>query len=215
MANIFSYMSLTFAFIYSCYLTSAIQENKFKLWEIITIAIMTIYAFYVNFISGYTITGVIIKGPSDFTITFGQATPFFFLSLFIYTFLTLFKLTKSIKTNHVKIKQLKSIYTVLGMIIYLVSTATLHLIITFIYDDFSLTWIPPFLAIICLSVVGYASINYRFYSWKYLIYSAIKTATTLLFYIVPITILSVKLNMPLSFILIILWCFIHTYHWKK
>ncbi|WP_157721407.1 sensor histidine kinase [Vibrio gazogenes] len=214
-ANIFSYMSLTFAFIYSCHLTSAIHENKFKLWEIMTIVIMTIYAFYVNFISGKTIIGVTIESPSHFTIHFGQATPIFFLSLFIYTFLTLLKLIRSIKSNHIKIKQLKSIYTALGMIIYLITTATFHLITTFIYDDFSLTWLPPFLAIICLIIVGYTSVNYRFYSWRHLIHSTIRIVLTLSIYIIPIIFISANNDKNVYITFSVLWCFTYILHWKK
>ncbi|MDW6003657.1 hybrid sensor histidine kinase/response regulator [Vibrio mangrovi] len=215
LANIFSYMSLTFSFIYSCHLTSAIEESKIKKWEITIIAIMTIYAFYVNFISGYTIRGVDIEGPSHFTIHFGQATPIFFLSLFIYAFLTLFKLIKSIKFSRTKIKQLQSIYTVSGMIVYLISTTVIHLVITFIYDDFSLTWLPPFLAVICLSLVGYASIHHRFYSWRHLTYSGIRTAIILISYIIPIIIFTSKNSTSLNILFVILWCLVYMFHWKK
>ncbi|SIO95295.1 ATP-binding response regulator [Vibrio spartinae] len=207
-ANIFSYMAFSSAFHFSCRLISEKKNNRIKLWQSLLLFLLTPYAIYVNCIGNYTVVHVDILSPSNFTIHFGSSTPFFFSTLIIFTSLSVLNLFNFRRKTNNKINSIKSTYMSLGIIIFMTSTASIHIFSTYIFKDFSLTWLPPVLSITEVLLIGYAALFCRFYSWRYLSYIAINTLSSIIIFFLPITIVSLLLNMNNS-IFILIWSLLY------
>ncbi|MDW6092622.1 hybrid sensor histidine kinase/response regulator [Vibrio rhizosphaerae] len=204
-ANIFSYMAFSSAFHFSCRLISDNKNNRIKLWQFLLIVLFTPYAIYVNFLDNYTVTYVDIFSPSHFTIHFGSGTPFFFSTLILFTSLSILNLFNFRRKTDNKIKHIKSMYMSVGIIVFMISTASIHIFSTYIFHDFSLTWLPPVLSITELLLMGYAALFYRFYSWHYLFYIATTALLSVITLFLPIFIINSLLHIDnISFVLA--WC---------
>ncbi|SIO95296.1 ATP-binding response regulator [Vibrio spartinae] len=217
-ANIFSFLAFSSAFHFSCRLKSLNENHSIKYWQLALITISTIYAFYVNLTPGLTVVGVIVEAPSKFTIHFGSETPTFFFLLILFTFLTLFN-TLGLSKSSDKLKRVKSTYMVIGIVIFMISTAVIHVFITTVFNDFSFTWLPPAFSIIELFLMGYAVIFHRFYSWKYLLHLSCSTLFALCVYIIPLWAFSQAFNILEYIPHLSAWCLLcgATFHytWAK
>lgn len=214
LANVFSYMAFTFAFYFSCRLTSNKPNNRIKLWQSSLMVVVTLFALYVNIIPGHTVRDVTVNAPSDFVIEFGPATPLFFSTLILFTSLTLFNLLGLSRSGD-HLKRLKSTYMVIGIIIFMLSTATIHLFVTMVFNDFSFAWLPPALAISEILLMGYAVLCNRFYSWRYLSHLGISFAFTALVYALPMLWLHDWLLFSSHLLASTLWCLLCGLTWKK
>jgi len=212
-ANIFSYMAFAFAFLFSCRLTSKSPNNKIKIWQKVLLVMASTYALYVNIVSGYTVQGVSIVGPSDFVIHFGGATTLFFSIVILLTCLTLINLLGLSRGND-RLKKLKSTYMVIGIIIFMLSTAIIHTVVTVVFNDFSLSWLPPALSISELLLMGYAVLCTRFYSWRYLLHLSTSFMVTSALYIAPIILIHDWLSFTHHLIISSIWCVLCGLTWK-
>ncbi|MDW6003655.1 ATP-binding response regulator [Vibrio mangrovi] len=214
-ANIFSYMAFASAFHFSCRITSKSSNNSLTHWQYLILIIFTTFALYTNIAPNYTIASIDIYAPSKFTIHFGSLTSLFFLSVIILTCITLLNLTQLIRGND-KLKKLKSIYMIIGIITFMLSTAIIHTFVTYVFNDFSLTWLPPALSVTELLFMGYAVLCHRFYSWRYLMYTSICMILTAIVYITPIIVLQSWLAEDKNHIVIIsFWCLLCGLTWKN
>ncbi|MCG7498106.1 hybrid sensor histidine kinase/response regulator [Vibrio sp. Of7-15] len=166
-ANLASFFAFSCAYRFSCRLASALPNNRLKIWQRVLLIALNTYALLVNLIPGLTVTGVDIYNPSEFVIHFGEFNNGFFLSIVALVFLT-FKNFWSLRRSALAVKKQKSNYMVAGIVIFMSSTAVVHLLITYLWQDFSYVWLPPVLSITEAALMGYALLHTRFYSWKYL-----------------------------------------------
>ncbi|KUI99759.1 ATP-binding response regulator [Vibrio sp. MEBiC08052] len=203
-ANIFSYMAFSSAFHFSCRLVSEEKYNRIKSWQSLLLFLFTPYAIYVNCLGNYTVTHVDIFSPSNFTIYFGSGTPFFFSTLILFTSLSILNLFNFRRTTNDKIKSIKSTYMSIGIVVFMTSTASIHIFSTYIFQDFSLTWLPPVLSITELLLMGYAALFYRFYSWHYLSYIAITTFLSVITLFLPILLINSLLHVN-NIIFVLAW----------
>ncbi|SHF69574.1 two-component system, autoinducer 1 sensor kinase/phosphatase LuxN [Vibrio gazogenes DSM 21264] len=212
-ANIASYMSYSSAFHFSCRLRSSRKNNKIHFWQFSLLLVATLYSLYANIFTEDTVTGVTIRAPSDFTIHFGSLTAIFFSTSIIFTSLSFFNLLYlSFKGDN--LKRLKSTYMVIGMVIFMTSTVLIHILITYIYHNFSLTWLPPALAISELLLMGYAVLCHRFYSWRYLSYILLTSIISTLIYVIPIIVFyHESYDHYVTFISI--WCLLCGLTWRN
>lgn len=166
-ANLSALLAFGSAYYFSAQLKAHYTDNKASIWQLsIALAIITMCTI-VNLVPGLTIQGVSIEGPSRFILEFGQYTqPFFIglLALFALTFVNLL----SIKRSSSRIRRTRINYMILGMTIFMASTAIIQLGFTYFFNDFSLTWLPPALSISEMLFMGYAILASRFYSFRYL-----------------------------------------------
>jgi two-component system autoinducer 1 sensor kinase/phosphatase LuxN len=212
-ANIFSFLAFSSAFHFSCRLKSSYDFYKIKRWQSILILCTTIYAFYVNIAPNLTVSGVSINAPGDFEIHFGSQTTLFFSIVILLAILSLFNfLSLSRKANN-QLQRLKSTYMAIGIIVFMTSTACLHVFTTIIFQNFSLTWLPPSLSVTELLLMGYAVLCHRFYSWRYLWYITITTAITAIIYLIPLRLLVYQF--PQNFIMVgAIWCVFCGVSWQ-
>ncbi|WNJ95502.1 hybrid sensor histidine kinase/response regulator [Vibrio ruber] len=207
-ANIFSYMAFSSAFHFSCRLISEEKYNRIKSWQYLLLFLFTPYAIYINLFGNYTVTHVDIFSPSNFIIHFGSGTPLFFFTLILFTSLSIINLFNFRRTTNDKIRSIKSTYMSIGIIVFMISTASIHVFSTYIFHDFSLTWLPPVLSITELFLMGYAALFCRFYSWHYLSYIAITTFLSIITLLLPIVIVT-SLSHINNAVFILSWCLLY------
>ncbi|MEF1341602.1 hybrid sensor histidine kinase/response regulator, partial [Vibrio rotiferianus] len=99
-----------------------------------------------------------------------------------------------IKGSKFRLIKVRSNYMIAGIVIFMLSTLTIQVGMTFFLNDFSLTWLPPALSISEMLFVGYALLTSRFYSARYLTYMVITAVFTAAMYSIPL----VALYIPLS-----------------
>ncbi|HDM8044084.1 TPA: response regulator [Vibrio campbellii] len=176
-ANISAYIAFAAAYLFSCRLRASISGKRLPNWQYITLICSAAFTATMNSKPSLAINDIIISSPSNFIIKFGPATKiFFFVLIFLVaqTFINLLFLRK--RTG--RIGQTKLNYMIAGVGVFMTSTSIIQMGFTYILNDFSLTWIPPALSISILFSIGYALLNSRFYSVKYLLFTILSFIVT-------------------------------------
>ena len=154
------------------------------LWQQAIFVTLTVYSLFINLRPGLTVEDVIIVGPSQFVIEFGPHTSYFFIGMISFVVLTLGNLV-AMRANSSKLTLTKTSYMIAGILVFMLSTATIHLGMTYFLRDFSLTWLPPALSISEMLFVGYALLTSRFYSVKYLAYMSLNALLVCAILVIP------------------------------
>ncbi|EKO3912007.1 hybrid sensor histidine kinase/response regulator [Vibrio metschnikovii] len=174
LANLASLFAFAFAYYFSCQLAAEQRNGKIHLWQKIIFVTLSVYSLFINLRPELTVEHVEISGPSQFIIEFGPHTSHFFIVLVIFVVLTLTNLVL-MRANSSRVTLARTNYMIAGILVFMISTATIHLGITYFMGDFSLTWLPPALSISEMLFVGYALLTSRFYSVEYLAYLCLNT----------------------------------------
>ncbi|MFA0438474.1 hybrid sensor histidine kinase/response regulator [Vibrio sp. 10N.286.49.C2] len=183
-ANLASFFAFAFAYYFSCQLAAQLRNGKVHRWQQVILVTLTVYSLYINFHPGLTVEHVDITGPSQFVIEFGPHTSYFFIGLVSFVVLTLINLV-AMRSNSSKLTLARTNYMIAGILVFMLSTATIHLGMTYFMGDFSLTWLPPALSISEMLFVGYALLTSRFYSVKYLAYLGVNMLLVCAILVVP------------------------------
>ncbi|TCN78715.1 two-component system autoinducer 1 sensor kinase/phosphatase LuxN [Vibrio crassostreae] len=183
-ANLASFFAFAFAYYFSCQLAAEQRNGKVHLWQQAIFVTLTVYSLFINLSPGLTVEDVIIVGPSQFVIEFGPHTSYFFIGMISFVVLTLGNLV-AMRANSSKLTLTKTSYMIAGILVFMLSTATIHLGMTYFLRDFSLTWLPPALSISEMLFVGYALLTSRFYSVKYLAYMSLNALLVCAILVIP------------------------------
>ncbi|WP_063658210.1 autoinducer hybrid sensor kinase/response regulator AinR [Aliivibrio fischeri] len=213
-ANMTSYLAFAFAFLFSCRLASKHSDKRLSKWQFGLTSITTLVALIVNVIPNLTVIGVTIQAPSVFTIEFGPFAPLFFLNAFLFVILTSINFFKLRKSN-IKLNKEKSVYLMIGIFIYMISTIASQIIIPVIWADFSYTWLPPTLSVTEALLIGYTLLYHRLYSFKYLLFWSLSYSINLILYITPIVIIYSSSSNPNLFYVYALSIIITGLFWDK
>ncbi len=184
LANLASFCAFAFAYYFSCKLAAEQRNSKVHPWQQAIFVTLTVYSFFINLSPGLTVEHVTIAGPSEFVIEFGPYTPYFFTGVISLIILTLLNLV-AMRANSSKLILAKTNYMITGILVFMLSTATVHIGIAYFIRDFSLTWLPPALSISEMLFVGYALLTSRFYSVKYLAYMSLNTLLVCAISVIP------------------------------
>ncbi|MGY5537611.1 response regulator [Vibrio brasiliensis] len=166
-ANLSALLAFGSAYFFSAKLRAHYTDSHTSLWQLAFAITIIVMCTVVNLIPGLTILGVTIEGPSRFVLEFGHYTQPFFIGLTLLFALTFANLL-SIKQSSNRIRRTRINYMILGMTIFMASTAVIQLGFTYFFNDFSLTWLPPALSVSEMLFMGYAILASRFYSFRYL-----------------------------------------------
>lgn len=168
LSNISAFLAFTFAFAFTCVLGN--DKPNINTWQkSILLSTLTI-SLIINLIPELTIVSIDFKSAGNFSIHYSEYAKFFFLSISILIFSSVYNLLRLKKSNK-KVMKIRSKYMVFGILTFMFSTLLIHLTMIYYFNDFSLTWLPPALSISELLFVGYALITSRFYSIKYIAYT--------------------------------------------
>ncbi|WP_297476828.1 response regulator [uncultured Photobacterium sp.] len=211
-ANLVSCCAFISAYNFSCHLISIQPNTNLSLYQKLFIGITSIYILIINGSPGLTVKHVDIVAPSDFVIIFGPHTSWLFLIVMLLLVLT-FRNFLIYKRSGSQLIQIKSMYMILGVIIFMISTLIVHVLIPFIFDDFSLTWLPPTLAIFEILLIGYALLFNRFYSPRYIASQFISHLTNVALYLSPY-LLIIAIGYEDNPLLIGLWIALIGLGWK-
>lgn len=184
LANLASCFAFAFAYYFSCQLAAEQRDGKVHLWQQAIFVSFSVYSFFINLSPNLTVEDVTIFGPSLFVIEFGPHTPYFFTGMISLVVLTLCNLV-AMRANSSKLVLAKTSYMIAGILVFMLSTATIHLGMTYFLRDFSLTWLPPALSISEMLFVGYALLTSRFYSVKYLAYMSLNALLVCAILVIP------------------------------
>ena len=184
-ANLASFFAFAFAYYFSCQLAAEQRKSKVHRWQQGIFVSLTVYSLFINLRPGLTVEHVDIVGPSQFVIEFGPHTSYFFIGLVSFVVLTLVNLV-AMRTNSSKLTLAKTNYMIAGILVFMLSTAVIHLGMTYFMGDFSLTWLPPALSISEMLFVGYALLTSRFYSVKYIAYLALSALLVCAIFVLPL-----------------------------
>ncbi|EGA65597.1 response regulator [Vibrio brasiliensis] len=166
-ANLSALLAFSSAYYFSAKLKTHYTDQKTNLWQISFALVIIVLCTVANLLPGLTIRGVTIEGPSRFVLEFGEYTQPFFIGLTLLFALTFANLL-SIKGSSNRIRRTRINYMILGMTIFMASTAVIQLGFTYFFNNFSLTWLPPALSVSEMLFMGYAILASRFYSFRYL-----------------------------------------------
>ncbi|NOH63044.1 hybrid sensor histidine kinase/response regulator [Vibrio sp. RE88] len=180
-ANLSALIAFASAYLFSAKLHSFYAQQSIARWQSTIVVITIVFAISCNLIPGLTVRGISIVGPSNFELDFGPYTKPFFLGLAILVVLTLVNLI-CLKNNPNIIRRTRVNYMILGMTIFMFSTAIIQLGFTLFFDDFSLTWLPPALSVREVLFMGYAILTSRFYSPRYISYVLVSVTITAFIY---------------------------------
>ncbi|MCG9682630.1 response regulator [Vibrio sp. Isolate23] len=180
-ANLSTLVAFTSAYLFSAKLYCFYTQRSIARWQSIIVAITAIFAISCNLIPDLTVRGISIIGPSNFELNFGPCTKPFFSGLAILVLLTLVNLIRLKNTPNL-IRRTRINYMILGMTIFMFSTAIIQLGLTLFFDDFSLTWLPPALSVREVLFMGYAILTSRFYSPRYISYILLNVTITAFVY---------------------------------
>ncbi|CAH7008289.1 Autoinducer 1 sensor kinase/phosphatase LuxN [Vibrio chagasii] len=183
-ANLASCFAFAFAYFFSCQLAAEQRNGKVHLWQQAIFVSFSVYSLFINLSPNLTVEDVTIFGPSLFVIEFGPHTPYFFTGMISLVVLTLCNLV-AMRANSSKLVLAKTSYMIAGILVFMLSTATIHLGMTYFLRDFSLTWLPPALSISEMLFVGYALLTSRFYSVKYLAYMSLNALLVCAILVIP------------------------------
>ncbi|NAX22017.1 hybrid sensor histidine kinase/response regulator [Vibrio sp. V39_P1S14PM300] len=211
-ANLASYFAFAFAFYFTCSLTAMQQKRPIYTWQKLVFFGFSGYSLYINVFTDLTVQDITVYAPSQFALAFGPQTSLFFTVVFALVVLTLVNLL-TMRGDGSRLRLTRRNYMIAGILIFMFSTAAIHMGVTYFFDDFSLTWLPPALSISEMLFVGYALITSRFYSSKYLFFLALTTTVTSVLYLLP---LSVALDYSFyQFELIVLYTAILGLTWQR
>jgi len=166
-ANLSALLAFGSAYYFSAKLRKHYTSSRPSFWQFLFAGLTMTFCTVVNIVPDLTVKSVIIKGPSNFMLEFGEYTRPFFIGLTLLFALTFFNLL-SIKRGSSRVRRTRVNYMILGMTIFMASTAVIQLGFTYFFNNFSLTWLPPALSISEMLFMGYAILASRFYSFRYL-----------------------------------------------
>lgn len=212
LANTSSLLSANFAFIFSCLLVNS--NRALRSYQRYTFSLGIIIAFSIWLYPESTIINVVIVDSGEFVINLGKASGELFVFGFILLCLTLrnFYLYRK---NDLEINKTKSNYMMFGMSIYMTSTLICHIILPSTQNNYSLTWLPPALSIFEQVLVGYAILNNRFYSLRYIACLSVSYLFNIVLYLTPIIIVTNIEHDRYHLLLLGCWVIVSGVCWKK
>ncbi|PQJ88910.1 ATP-binding response regulator [Aliivibrio sifiae] len=185
MANLASYFAFAFAFLFSCRLSSTRKNKQMEPWQIVLFYAETIFALTINLIPNLTVTGVTIVDKGNFTISFGPFASIFFINAFVFISLIIVNFLK-LRKSKLKLNKGKSVYLLIGILIFMSSTIISQIIIPIIWHDFSFAWVPPVLSVTEAVLIGYTLLYHRLYSFRYISYWLLSYSINVIIYLLPI-----------------------------
>ncbi|WP_260259211.1 response regulator [Vibrio intestinalis] len=213
-ANLASYCAFSFAFLVTNKLIRDIDKPVPQAIQSVVFITLTILALYWNSDVGPTVIGVTIQSIGNFHLHLGEQAIWFFLSIVALLGMSLRNvLLYSRKAR--PLQHIKSLYMLFGIGVFMVSTIVVNGIVPLIWQNFSLTWLPPTLSITEMLLMGYALLTSRFYSNRHILYSVLSVLFTSIAIAVP---LSLVINSVSTFdfsAIIFASCLISGLAWRK
>ncbi|NOH81598.1 response regulator [Vibrio sp. RE86] len=180
-ANLLSYSAFACAYLVCLYLA---RPNTIKI-EITMLAIASLLVVTANLFNYDIIKSISIDEAGQFALHFGESTSYFFLIVLGIICLS-FRCVILYARNAKPLQQIKSIYMLLGISVFMTSTLLVHVVVPIFYNDFSLAWLPPALSISEMFLMGYALVTSRFYSSRHILYRIISLSISMIVVSLPV-----------------------------
>ncbi|USD33517.1 hybrid sensor histidine kinase/response regulator [Vibrio coralliilyticus] len=201
LANLANLIAFACAYCFIAKLHKHYTGQSVPYWQQKLVFAIFISSVACNLLPGWTIKGIEITAPSNFRLEFGPYTKYFFLGIVTLILLTFTNLL-SLKNSNSPIRRTRINYMILGITIFMCSTAIIQVGLTYFFNEFSLTWLPPTLSLSEMLFMGYGLLTSRFYSPKYICFVALNVGTTALIYASLISILYPFIEIRLTDVLL-------------
>lgn len=200
-ANLATLLAFVSAYCFIAKLHKHYTGQSVPHWQMVLVSAVSILSVACNLLPDWTVKDIEINAPSDFRLEFGPYTKYFFLGIITLIVLTFTNLL-SLKNSNSPIRRTRINYMILGITIFMCSTAIIQVGLTYFFDEFSMTWIPPTLSLSEMLFMGYALLTSRFYSPRYICFVALSVGTTALIYASLISVLYPFVEMTLTDVLL-------------
>ncbi|HAS64157.1 MAG TPA: hybrid sensor histidine kinase/response regulator, partial [Vibrio sp.] len=213
-ANVASFSVFAFACLITNILVSEVDSRRSRALQISTLIFLSLFAIYLNLEPGATFSAISISDIGLFTLEVAPMAKWFFCSVVVLLILTIRNILLYSRKARA-LQQIKSLYMLTGICVFMVSTSVMHGVIPLLWSDFSMVWLPPALAISEMLLIGYALLTSRFYSNKHVAYSAIAITLTSLVIIIPLVAVINALSTNDYTFVIVLSCLVTGFTWHK
>lgn len=201
-ANLATLLAFASAYCFIAKLHKHYTGRSVPHWQTVLVSAISIFGVACNLLPDWTVKNIEITAPSDFQLEFGPYTKYFFLgftTLIVLTFTNLL----SLKNSNSPIRRTRINYMILGITIFMCSTAIIQVGVTYFFEDFSMTWLPPALSLSEMLFMGYALLTSRFYSPRYICFVTLSVLITTLIYASLISIPFPFIEMTLTDVLLL------------
>ncbi|EGU37852.1 histidine kinase [Vibrio ichthyoenteri ATCC 700023] len=185
LANLASASAFTFAYLVTRKLVNTIDSALSKNIQNVVFVILISAAIYWNHNVGHTVDGVSVYAIGRFHIDLGEQAALFFLSaitLIVLSFRNILLYSRRTRP----LQHIKSLYMLFGISVFMVSTIVIHALIPLFWADFTMSWLPPALAMTEVLLMGYALITSRFYSNRHILFSLLSVLLSCVAITVPL-----------------------------
>lgn len=129
-----------------------------------------------NVYPNLTVKGVDIIDVGQFELIFGFGNSLIFLIGVVMLIVSYRNFFITLKKQDIKIENVRFFYIFFGMSLMYFSAVVFMILIPLVFNNYSYVWIPPFLSILDLLIVGYAILTKRFLDVRLLISNLLKAA---------------------------------------
>ncbi|GAB2663325.1 hybrid sensor histidine kinase/response regulator [Vibrio panuliri] len=215
---LFTNLAAFAAFVFACLITQVLVVDLEKKWmkrlQNILIAGLSIFAIYLNYLPGHTVLDVSVAEVGQFEIIFGPQTKWFISSVVVLIGLSLHNVV--LYSHQARpLQQVKSLYMLTGIFIFMISSVVINGVVPYLWQDFSLTWLPPTFAISEMLLIGYALITSRFYSNRHVLYSGLSLIITSAVIVIPLCLFINALSSSDFSLIITISCLVTGFTWAK
>lgn len=212
-ANTASFVGFICACSVTRILIAEVESKRSRYIQLALLATLTIWATYLNFASNRTITDVTVNKVGDFQINLGAEAHWFYLTIVILMGVTFHNILLYARKAR-PLRQVKSMYVLTGICIFMISTIVFSGFVPVLWDNYSLTWIPPTLAISEILLIGYGLLTSRFFSNRQVVYTLCSFTLTSIVTIVPIALVLNAISIQNPIIAVTVSCLYTAIVWR-
>ena len=141
------------------------RARSFLRFNLLVLTLIVV-ALAINLIPESTVREVRIFGEATegarFELIFGKGNTVFFISGFVLLVAAFTKFIKALKTGRDRVENTRCYYILFAMSVMYGSLIVFHMILPSVFGNYGYVWIPPFLTILQVLIVGYAVVTKRF-----------------------------------------------------
>ncbi|EGU36628.1 histidine kinase [Vibrio sp. N418] len=212
-ANLASSSAFAFAYLVTRQLVSDIDSTLSRYLQNALFIVLISAAIYWNHRAGSTVEGVSVYAIGRFNIQLGdQATTFFLsaMALIVLSFRNILLYSRHARP----LQHIKSLYMLFGISVFMVSTIVIHAFIPLIWESFTLSWLPPALAVTEMLLMGYALVTSRFYSNRHILFSLLSVLLACITVALPLVLLINSISLYDAAIIVTLSCLMTGLAWR-
>lgn len=177
----FTFSGLVFYY-FSCLMRYGRRAIGRLSWSLI--ASIAVINLFFNAYPNLTIRNVNIIDVGQFELIFGFGNSLIFVIGVIMLIISYGNFFITLKKQNIRIENVRFFYIFFGMSLMYFSAVVFMVLVPTLFNNYSYVWIPPFLSILDLVIVGYAILNKRFLDLRLFVSNLLKAIISFVFSII-------------------------------